>query len=82
MTFWQIVPKNDGYTYLSRNDYGEHILLKKSGTRRNLGRLTFSSKENTDRYIETNNLSNDYKAEAFMVGSALFKYWQNDYEED
>ena len=81
MTFWQIVPENDGYTYLSRDDIGNHFLLKKEVTKWNLGRLAFSSEESVLKYLQANKLEG-YRPEPFEVNECFFRNWRNDYEED
>ena len=80
MEFWQIVPKEDGYHYLSINDNGQHFLVHKAEDRRNLGRLTFCSKENADKYLDKHGMTDDFKSEAFDVGEDFFKFWRNDFE--
>ena len=80
MEFWQIVPKNDGYHYLSVNDDGQHFLVHKATERKNLGRLTFCSQERADLYIDQRGLTNDFKSEAFDVSIEFFRQWRNDFE--
>jgi hypothetical protein len=80
MEFWQIVPKNDGYHYLSINDDGQHFLVHKAKDRNNLGRLTFCSRENANKYLDSHGMTSSFEAEVFSVGLDFFKFWQNDFE--
>lgn len=72
MTKWHIVPVNDGYNVLSKNDE-EHYLTRKPFTNEDPNVLSFDSIEEAEEYILTNLDKTKYIPEI---------YWTVKFKED
>ena len=79
LTKYNIVPINDGYTYLCLNLNGGHELYEKAGTlTSNLIELLFDDEQSAQKYIEKN-LTNpeNYKPEAMLINEEVYLKRQN-----
>ena len=63
--YYHIVPKNDGYTYLCRNN--NELFLARKDAPAHSDELVFEDLTAAEKFIKDNNLQ-EYKAEAFLRG--------------
>ena len=80
MKFWQIVPTNDGYHYITIDEHGAPCTVEKVSCPDTFERLHFCSQEDAETYIKNHSLTN-CKAEPFWIGEKIYEKWENKYEQ-
>ncbi len=71
-SFWQIVPINDGYTYLCMDNNKKYFLKEKAKELMFEGKLFFNTQEEAQNFIDINLDSSIYKAENFWINDDYY----------